>query len=511
MKIASVQLKAHNVWEYQEAEAEILDRIDLAAEQGAELVVLPECAYPAYFLELDPPAASRALERTQAVLDRIAQKARDLHVYVALGIALPEGGKLYNAAVLFDDEGKILHRACKSNLWHFDDRCFTPGEDFQTVETKFGRLGMMVCADGRIPEIARILALQGAQVIIDVVNLVATAQSPKDLMNQQYAFMLPVRAMENGVWLVTADKCGMEGNCAVYLGRSMVIDPAGQIVAECPPDREEILFFDINVQKACGCRRDRQLPEGCGVLCTPTRELEIYRKTQEVRITAAEGERLIAAVQFRAESAEDYLEKARGYIIAGQRSYCKTIVLPPYDGEAEIGELSKALQESMEEESAVVFAACRKEGRFCAAAITRQEIRLLRRCGERLEIMEHSDIGYCVIYGEEAYVPEIPRSAMLLGGEILIWMDSAARPMDTKVAQTRAAENKVFLVRASSAPQDISYLAAPGGGLSCTTFRGAEQLASAMFLRADGLSKAVYPGTDIVKNRIPDAYKELIR
>ena len=59
--------------------------------------------------------------------------------------------------------------------------------------------------------------------------------------------------------------------------------------------------------------------------------------------------------------------------------------------------------------------------------------------------------------------------------------------------------------------EDISYLAAPGGGLSCTTFRGAEQLASAMFLRADGLSKAVYPGTDIVKNRIPDAYKELIR
>ena len=93
----------------------------------------------------------------------------------------------------------------------------------------------------------------------------------------------------------------------------------------------------------------------------------------------------------------------------------------------------------------------------------------------------------------------------------LIWMDRRAREMDLKVAQTRAAENKMFVVRASSAEQDVSYLVTPAGATACTTFCHAEQLACALILQSDGLSKTVYPGTDIVRSRIPNAYKELIR
>ena len=137
MKIASVQLRARGISEYHKAQEDILCQIDAAAAQGAELIVLPECAYPAYFLELEPQAVKKALNRTEEVLASVKTKARELGVYVALGIALPEGDRLYNAAVLIDDRGEIVHRAYKSNLWHFDDRFFTPGEDFQAIDTKF--------------------------------------------------------------------------------------------------------------------------------------------------------------------------------------------------------------------------------------------------------------------------------------------------------------------------------------------------------------------------------------
>ena len=510
MKIACIQLSAREVRQYEQALKDILDQMEAAARAGAEMVVFPECAYPAYFLELDCEAAETAIGQTQKVLEAVAEKARECKVYVVLGIALPENGKLYNAAVLIDDCGAILHKAYKSNLWHFDDRFFTPGEDFRVVDTKFGRLGMMICADGRIPEIARILALQGAKLIVDVVNLVATARDPKDLMNQQYAFMLPVRAMENRVWIVTADKCGMEGNCAVYLGRSMVIDPQGTIVADCSPDQEELLLYDVDLGLAAGPEKVH-LAKECEVLCCPTEKLPIYQKISTEQGPVIAGERLAAVVQFQAASMEEYLQKAAHYLRAGQKSYCRIIVLPPYGGEGNLEDLCASLQKAVEGEHVVVFTACRENGEQHAAALTAGGICARWDSSTSLSVKDIDGLGYCVGTGDTPYVPELPRAAMLLGCEVFVWMDNQQRPMDLKVAQTRAAENKMFVLRSSCVGRDAGYIVTPGGALACTTFYNREQLASALILRADGLSKTVFPGTDIVRSRKPNAYKELIR
>lgn len=509
MKIACVQQAAHPVWAYREALKDMTEQIDAAARAGAELILLPECAYPAYFLELDREACAAALAETERVLETVSGRAKSFGVYVALGIALPENGRLYNAAILFDDRGKVCHRSYKSNLWHFDGRSFTPGEIFQTVDTKFGRIGMMVCADGRIPEIARILAKQGAKLILDLVNLVASARRPTDLMNQQYAFMLPVRAMENGVWLAAADKCGTEGGSAVYLGRSMVISPTGEIVAECPPDRPDLLLYDIDLSAATGPGAYR-LPGSCGILCAPTEELPIYRKTRGSHGPVAAGERLVASVQFRSSSLSEYVEKAGFYLRAAQRSWCRVVALPLYDGEGEVERLCALLRPAMEEE-VVVFTGCLERGKARAAAMTRQETALFWSAGEGPVVQEIDGLGYCVLLDEQPYLPELPRTALLQGCEVLIWMDRSARTMDTKVAQTRATENKMFIVRTSCAPEDASYVVNPGGVVAATTIQGAEQLASALVLQADGLSKTVFPGTDIIKSRIPAAYKELLQ
>lgn len=73
-------------------------------------------------------------------------------------------------------------------------------------DTEFGRIGVMICADGRVPEVARMLRLGGAQLILDAVNLVASAEAPDKLTNQQYQFILPIRAWENGVPIAVCGK-----------------------------------------------------------------------------------------------------------------------------------------------------------------------------------------------------------------------------------------------------------------------------------------------------------------
>ena len=99
------------------------------------------------------------------------------------------------------------------------------GDELEVFDTPIGRIGIILCGDGRQPEIARVLALKGAQLIIDLTNLTATGSSSEQLSNPQYEYMLPTRAVENKVWFVIANKVGMEADSILYCGKSCFISP----------------------------------------------------------------------------------------------------------------------------------------------------------------------------------------------------------------------------------------------------------------------------------------------
>ena len=103
--------------------------------------------------------------------------------------------------------------------WFSFGECGNP-----VVDTDLGRLGLLICFDGRIPEIARALALQGAEVLLDMANFFAMDQAE---------MWGPARAYESGVWLVAATKSGYERSI-YYPGGSMIIDPLGRVVAKVP-------------------------------------------------------------------------------------------------------------------------------------------------------------------------------------------------------------------------------------------------------------------------------------
>ena len=95
-------------------------------------------------------------------------------------------------------------------------------------ETDIGRIGILVCADGRLPEIARSLMLNGAQIILDLTAWVSGGRTQQDLSTPQVEFLMPTRAAENGVWIACCDKSGIEAESIVYAGRSCFINPRGR-------------------------------------------------------------------------------------------------------------------------------------------------------------------------------------------------------------------------------------------------------------------------------------------
>ena len=511
MKLALVQLKGQDISAYESAYRSILAQLREACQTDADMILLPECAYPGYFIGV---AADDAWQiRVEQLLDEIGKAAAGCRKYVAVGVAYPCEGKLFNSLVVFDRGGKILNRWDKSNLWHFDCRWFSAGTDFSVFETEFGVVGAMVCADGRIPEIARILRLKGAKLILDSVNLVANASSPQQLLNQQYAFMLRTRAMENGVFIAACNKCGVEDGAVTMAGRSFVVDPRGEIVAECSPDKQEILLceVDLNYESPLPGRR----PELYGVLAEATEKLPVYRE-QANSHNLSDLEYYTAVARFPANSREDYLRQAEKRLLYGQLLGAKLIVLPPAGSLLSSHDLL-SLCSCMKADAAAVGCCSdsgvnkavffNKEG--CAGELTQSHLDSEGRAIETLQLFDGMRVA--ALFGLEMHIPEVSRVAALMGADLLLWFDSCGNRDYFNTMRTRASENRVFVLRATPFEgNDCSALVSPDGVMVCTTFSETEHLVAGMVYTALSKCKTVVPGTHIVKGRIPEAYRLLI-
>ena len=241
-RISLLQLPAFSIEDADASLTHTLRRIDeTVASEQPDLIALPEVTYPAYFLGTRDLSRRDVLSPGDAA-QRFAEKARQHGVYIAVGLALDApGGGYANGALLFGRDGSIIGRYDKSFLFHFDTRWFSSGDAYPVFETDVGRIGILVCADGRLPEIARSLALNGAQLILDLTAWVSGARHTNDLTTSQVEFLMPTRAAENGVWIACCDKFGVEAESIVYAGRSRFINPAGETVAALGPHEDAAL------------------------------------------------------------------------------------------------------------------------------------------------------------------------------------------------------------------------------------------------------------------------------
>jgi predicted amidohydrolase len=259
IRLAALQLRAHDRSDYERLRVSLVERIEHAAIDH-DLLVLPEGTFPAYVLGDD--AIDERL--VVGVIDRLAEVARAASCVIVAGAAVRRGDALYNGAIVIDRDGSVAGSAEKIFLWHFDRQWFAPGSAIAPVQTSIGRLGVLICADGRMPGIARALVDRGAELLAMPTAWVTSGRDPHHLENLQADLLGQVRAFENGVPFIAANKCGVERGMVAYCGKSQVVDAGGDVVAIASQDREEILTAQLSLGSPAPMRVRQPAPSPRG-------------------------------------------------------------------------------------------------------------------------------------------------------------------------------------------------------------------------------------------------------
>ncbi len=246
--VAAAQLSAHTLEQADTALGEIEQAIRDAAAVGADMLVLPECAYPAYLIGSEETYRSSEILNSKAFIKKLSAWAKEHKIQIVCGFVDDEGDHLLNAAIVIDAKGRERGRHAKSFLWGNDNNYFQPGRDLKPIDTPLGKIGVMICADGRAPELAAGLAQQGAQLIAIPTCWVNAAKEPNAFRNAQADFMAQGRAIECGLAIVAANKCGIEGDTP-YCGKSQIVTSDGQHAAVAPPDEPVLISADVSLSK----------------------------------------------------------------------------------------------------------------------------------------------------------------------------------------------------------------------------------------------------------------------
>lgn len=240
--IAAVQMDP-KLGEHSQNMDSILRLAKEAVQKEATVIVFPECALTGISADSIEEAKNIALPRHGDWTQPFNQLTADHDVYLAIGLLESADGQVFNSLYLFG-EGKVLHMYRKAHLTNLGaDRFVAKGDTpFVPVETKIGKLGLLICYDSRFPEQARVLSLQGAQILLHSTNLPMTASDHVDLL-------LPARANENRVYVVSAGRVGVERGMR-FLGRSTVYNLDGAVLSEADGQTETIIYAAVDIDAA---------------------------------------------------------------------------------------------------------------------------------------------------------------------------------------------------------------------------------------------------------------------
>lgn len=199
-------------------------------ETGAELVVLPESVTTGFTPGVDEAALWELVSPLPGpILEPYQIAATDLGIHLVVGTYErgPKPGVVYNAAVVLGPAGDPLGTYRKTHPFGTErsDRggWVTPGEDPLVVDTDLGRIGVIICFDGDYPELSRITAVRGAEVICRPSALLRSADI-WELTNR-------ARAYDNHVYVVGTNATGVDPAGVIYFGNSMIVSPIAEVLA----------------------------------------------------------------------------------------------------------------------------------------------------------------------------------------------------------------------------------------------------------------------------------------
>lgn len=261
----------------------IAEGIERLADDGAQLVVLQELHNSLYFCQTEDVDNFNLAEPVPGPSTEFyGELARRFGVVIVTSLFEKRAAGLYhNTAVVMERDGSIAGKYRKMHIpddpAYYEKFYFTPGDiGFHPIDTSVGRLGVLVCWDQWYPEAARLMALQGAEILVYPTAIgYADSDTPDEQEQQREAWTTVQRghAVANGLPVVTANRVGFEPDPSgqtkgiSFWGSSMAVGPQGEMLWRAGRDEEESVVIDIDMSRCEQVRRwwpflrDRRIEE----------------------------------------------------------------------------------------------------------------------------------------------------------------------------------------------------------------------------------------------------------
>lgn len=254
LKVAAIQMTSGRNKEKNLNQAEKL--ITKAAKGGARFVVLPEVFN---FRGKLSEAAKNAEDVPGYSTKFISELARKFKISILIGSLMEKtNGKPFNTSVLINPQGKIISKYRKMHLFDIklkgkeilESKRNQPGISPKIAKVNNLKIGMSICYDLRFPELYRHYSKQGAEI------LVIPSSFTKPTGEAHWHTLIKARAVENLSYVIAPNQAGVGSGGIKTFGHSLIVDPWGRILAEGPPNKEAVIYADIDLDYLKKIRRN---------------------------------------------------------------------------------------------------------------------------------------------------------------------------------------------------------------------------------------------------------------
>ena len=257
-------LQQHNTSDVKDNILRLSDGIADLAQRGAQLIVLQELHNSLYFCQEENVDLFNLAEPIPGPSTELfGELAKRYGVIIVTSLFERRAAGLYhNTAVVLEKDGTICGKYRKMHIpddpGYYEKFYFTPGDlGFHPIDTSVGRLGVMVCWDQWYPEAARLMALQGAELLIYPTAIgYDRHDSPEEQQRQRRAWQTVQRghAVANGLPVVAVNRVGWEDDVRFW-GTSFVAGPQGELIYESAEDDEESIIVSLDLEHSEQVRR----------------------------------------------------------------------------------------------------------------------------------------------------------------------------------------------------------------------------------------------------------------
>ena len=264
-------LQQHNTADTKDNILRLGEGITDLAKRGAQLIVLQELHNTLYFCQTEDVDLFDLAETIPGPSTKLyCELAKKLGVVIVASLFEKRAAGLYhNTAVVIESNGEIAGKYRKMHIpddpAYYEKFYFTPGDmGFHPIQTSLGKLGVLVCWDQWYPEAARLMAMQGAEMLIYPTAIgYADNDTPEEQQRQRMAWQTVMRghAVANGLPVVAVNRVGFEpdpsGQTAgiQFWGTSFVAGPQGEIIYEASTDEEESIIVEMDMDRSEQVRR----------------------------------------------------------------------------------------------------------------------------------------------------------------------------------------------------------------------------------------------------------------